>query len=276
MNDSHDAGRTSTMGSEPASFDVRGFARTAHGSLRDDLDLDAIADAGLPHEAVRAVTTLAALEGATMAHLRNVLVTPTHKDARVTAFLVSWAYEKYWIADALRQVTDAAGTAEPVRPGADTAMHGRETGRGPIRRAIAGFGQGPDVIGAHLALGRVDDLMLGLAYDRLGAIADEVPNRALADAVARILAIKARHAAFFETEAARRLAASPRAARLARRELRRSAWPLGSGAIPVADRRSFARFALEGDGATRLARGIRSLPGIDERTASRVVGRFAG
>src|SRR5688500_15777566 len=97
----------STEPAEPAEFDVRAFARTAHGSLRDDLDLDAVAAAPLPPDVVAALGALAVLEGATMAHLRNVLVTNTHKDARVTAFLVTWAFEKFWIADALRAIVDS-------------------------------------------------------------------------------------------------------------------------------------------------------------------------
>ena len=272
MNVSNGVGSTSIPGSGPAPFDVRAFARTAHGSLRDALDPRAVAAAGLSHDAVRTITTLAALEGATMTHLRNVLVTPTHKDARVTAFLVSWAYEKYWIADALRQVAVAAGGSEAA---ADPGRRGR--GRGPIRRAIAGFGQGWDVIGAHLALGYVDDLLLDLAYARLATAAGGGANPDLADLVERIRAIKARHDAFLAGEAGQRLAGSPRAARLARRELARAAWPLGSAAIPAEDRRAFARFALDGDGVeSRLARDIRRLPGIDERTAATIISRFAG
>ena len=38
----------STESAEPAGFDVREFARTAHGSLRDDLDLASLAEAPLP------------------------------------------------------------------------------------------------------------------------------------------------------------------------------------------------------------------------------------
>ncbi|GAA1836131.1 hypothetical protein [Agromyces salentinus] len=286
MDDLSGAGSTPTIGVEPAPFDVRDFARTAHGSHREGLDLEAIPDAALTREAVRTILTLAELEGATMAHLRNVLVTATHKDARVTAFLVSWAYEKYWVADALRAV---AGAAAPVgatrandasRP-AVAAAPVRARGRGPIRRALAGFAQGSDVIGAHLALGCVDDLVLDLAYARLAGdvpTADGTPDPALGDAIRRIRAIKARHSAFFHEEATRRLETSPRAARLARRELSRAAWPLGAASVSDEDRRSFARFALGGDpgSASALERGIRSLAGIDERTAARVTGRLAG
>ncbi|ANJ27303.1 hypothetical protein [Agromyces aureus] len=267
MNPSTGVGRAPIAGREPAPFDVRGFARTAHGSLRDELDLVAIADGGMATEARRAIAVLADLEGATMTHLRNVLVTATHKDARVTAFLVSWAYEKYWIADALRQIVGDAGEGE--RRESDAAT----TGRGPIRRAVAGFVQGFDVIGAHLALGYVDDLVLDLAYARLAA----TENPALGEAVARIRAIKSRHTEFFEGETRLRLTASPRAARLARREIRRSPWPLGGGAVGPADRKAFARFAAA-DGAVlgSLARGIRSIPGVDDRTAAAVVRRMGG
>ncbi|MET4159475.1 hypothetical protein [Agromyces sp. PvR057] len=300
MTQSVGVGRTPAAGSGPAPFDVRGFARTAHGSLRAELDLDAMRDAGLSRAAVRTIVTLAEFEGATMEHLRNVLVTPTHKDARVTAFLVSWAYEKYWIADALRSIAGAAvaaggdggpdAAANAARDGTAATPGRAPAGRGPIRRALAGFGQGPDVVGAHLALGVVDDLVLDLAYARLesgaepGAEPDAEPvaaaaassNPAFADAVARIRAIKARHTEFFAGEAARRLSASPRSVGLARRELSRSAWPLGRGSVATTEREAFARFAVP-DAASRagLARDIRcSIPGIDDRTASAVMRRL--
>lgn len=48
-----------------------------------------------------------------MSSLRNVLVTPLPKDARVTAFLVTWAFEKFWIADALQLVLTANDHAVP-------------------------------------------------------------------------------------------------------------------------------------------------------------------
>ena len=88
-------------------FDVREFARTAVGTHRDRLDPDALRARPLPADALHAVRVLRDLEAATMGRLRNVLVTATHKDARVTAFLVSWAFEKYWIADALTAVLEA-------------------------------------------------------------------------------------------------------------------------------------------------------------------------
>ena len=263
---------------EPASFDVREFARTAQGSLRDDVDLAAFAAAPLVPDVVRVLTSLAALEGATMAHLRNVLVTPTHKDARVTAFLVSWAFEKFWIADALHAIVDANGGAAAQGVAAAGARgSSASVGRGPVRRALAGFVQGWPVVGAHMTVGLADDWMLHAAYDR---VVEASRSRALADAVTRVLVVKERHTHFFEEEVRRRLTASPKAVRLARRELRRTAWPLGSAVLDPEERDAFTCFVFGGSEGGALAaaieRHIDAVPGMDPRTGAIVREKLAG
>ena len=253
-------------------FDVREFARTAQGSLRGDIDLAAFDVAPLPRDVVRMLLALARLEGATMTHLRNVLVTPTHKDARVTAFLVSWAFEKYWIADALGAVAAANGARH--MPGGIPGDSSRG-GRGPVRRAIAGVVQGWPVVGAHLSLGLVDDWVLRAAYER---VAVEAASATLREVVDRILGVKAQHTRFFGDEVQRRLSTSKRSARLARRELRRTPLPLGTAVLEPAGRAFFTRFTFGGERGSALAtaveRDIRKLPGIDERTARIVRGRL--
>ena len=117
-----------------------------------------------------------------MAHLRNVLVTNTHKDARVTAFLVTWAFEKFWIADALRAIVDAsagrgrrpgrrrAPAVEPPAPtprAADLGAARHPAVAAPCDARSPGFTQGWAVIGAHMAVGLVDDRVLGAAYARV-------------------------------------------------------------------------------------------------------------
>ena len=262
---------------QPAQFDVREFARTAQGSLRGDLDLAAFASAPLEPEVVRVLAVIGTLEGATMAHLRNVLVTPTHKDARVTAFLVTWAYEKFWIADALRAIVQASGGAAVV-DATDAASRGpaASSGRGPVRRALAGFTQGWPVIGAHMTVGLVDDWMLGAAYERT---VDASGSAALEAAVGRILAVKQRHTRFFEEEVERRLTSSPKAVRIARGELRRTAWPLGSTVLACEERDAFARFVFGGNEgqvlAARIERDIAGLPGMDARTGAIVREKLA-
>jgi hypothetical protein len=263
---------------QPAQFDVREFARTAQGSLRGDLDLAAFASAPLEPEVVRVLAVTGTLEGATMSHLRNVLVTPTHKDARVTAFLVTWAYEKFWIADALRAIVQASGGTAVV-DATDAASRGRaaSSGRGPVRRALAGFTQGWPVIGAHMTVGLVDDWMLGAAYERTVAASG---SDALEAAVARIVAVKQRHTRFFEAEVARRLTSSLKAVRLARRELRRTAWPLGSTVLAREEREAFARFVFGGNEgqvlSTRIEREVAGLPAMDAGTPAIIRAALAG
>lgn len=271
---------TSERPAAAEAFDVREFTRTAQGSLRDGLELASFETVPLAPEVVRVIAVLRDLEAGTMAHLRNVLVTPTHKDARVTAFLVTWAFEKFWIADALGAIVEAnGGSPAPDQTGGSprTARPGRGRGRGPVRRALAGFAQGWPIVGAHMAVALVDDWMLRAAYDRA---VDAAANDALGTAVDRILTVKARHARFFEEEARRRLAASPKAARLARRELRGTALPVGIAAVEPAEREHFTRFVFARSSGDELAdlieRRIAGLPGMDVRTASSVRRRLVG
>src|SRR6188472_3556089 len=85
-------------------FDVREYARTAVASHRDELNVEVYRTQPLTAATLRVLSYLQIVERATMTHLRAVLVTATHKDARITAFLTTWAFEKYWIADALEQI----------------------------------------------------------------------------------------------------------------------------------------------------------------------------
>src|ERR1700712_5735158 len=141
-------------------FDVREFARTARGNHREELQLSEYTATPLNPDAVRMVRYLGRLESATMEHLRNLLVTATHKDARVTAFLVTWAFEKFWIADALDAVLEANGA-----PRAQAVEEGRRRGglneaserRGPIRRAISAIRLGVPIIAVHTTTGLIDE-----------------------------------------------------------------------------------------------------------------------
>jgi hypothetical protein len=105
--------------SQRTRFNVREFARTARGNHREGLELAEYATTPLSEESLNVVRILGRLESATMERLRNLLVTATHKDARVTAFLVTWAFEKFWIADALDAVLEANGAprAQDVEDG---------------------------------------------------------------------------------------------------------------------------------------------------------------
>jgi hypothetical protein len=255
-------------------FDVRGFARTAQGNHRETLRLADFEDAPLSAEALRSVRYLARLESGTMEQLRNLLVTATHKDARITAFLVTWSFEKFWIADALDAVLQANGQpkAHEVAEGVARKARGESAERrGPIRRAISGLLQGVPIIGVHVTTGLVDEWVTRAAYERLDATAG---SAALSSTIETVLAVKDRHVAFFGDEARRRLTGDPRAISLTRRSLERQAWPLGAIDRAESDRLFFETsvFGAE-DGAARAAaigERVAALPGMDARVGAAV------
>lgn len=243
-------------------FDVREFARTARGSHRGELDLASLTAADVDSEAARLIRTMRDLERHTMERMRNVLVTATHKDARVTAFLTTWAFEKFWIADALDAVLEATGHGLTSPVGARRrSRFERVERRGPVARAIAGNIAGAELVAAHVTTGLIDEWVTTAAYRRLGDIAPAV--RPVAEL---IVELKARHILFLVEDAERRLTASARARRLSLKEVKRSAWPLGAIDRSADDRSRFEELVFGGaDGAARaaeIADHIAALPGL--------------
>jgi hypothetical protein len=250
-----------------ARFDVRDFARTAHGNFRDTLDLAEYESAPLGEETLHAIRYLGRLESATMEHLRNLLVTATHKDARVTAFLVTWAFEKFWIADALDSILEANGEprAQSVEEGKRRTGHAESNDRrGPIRRAVSAIRLGVPIIAVHTTTGLVDEWVTRAAYLRL---AEKSGSASLNATVSTILEIKQRHAEFFEDDSRRRLADSPKSVRLTREALVKAAWPIGAVDRAAADRSFFESYLFGGEQGVASAELIESkiaaLPGLD-------------
>ena len=244
-------------------FDVRDYARTAVGNLREGLNLDAFSGARLGAETLRTLSFLQAIERSTMQHLRNVLVTPTHKDARITAFLTTWAFEKYWVADAIAAMLSAHDAVPVSRRARAIPRFFREVSERfrPIRESLVANQIGVDMLAVHMSIGAIDGWLTQAAYRR---IADLEPNEELSTTIELILSIKARHLTFFEPQAEYRLTASTRAQKLTRRRLRSSAWPIGADELPRADYQFF--FDRIFRGAPGLAKSIDDaidgLPGL--------------
>ena len=140
---------------------MREFARTARGSHRSELDLDASSRRRRCRaDAARLIRILRDLERSTMQRMRNLLVTATHKDARVTAFLTTWAFERFWIADALDYVLETAG--EPPRESGHRTPRASPSPSGPSAadRSVARSppaSPAPQLVAAHVTAGLVDE-----------------------------------------------------------------------------------------------------------------------
>lgn len=239
-----------------ASFDVRGYTRTAVGSHRDELDLEGFAAAPLSPATLRAIRSLERVERSTMHHLRNVLVTPTHKDARVTAFLITWAFEKFWMADALRAVLEAHAI-EPLgesRRAGGAAIIDRLR---PIGTSLFTGAIGSDIVAVHMALGIADDWAMAAAYE---TVASDAASPTLDAVFARIAFVRARHSDFFEVQARDRLGRSARSRLLTRARFRVASVPISSSALGREDRAAL-NVIVQRRSAETLAR-IRTLPGL--------------
>ncbi|MFF3946793.1 hypothetical protein ACFYYN_18445 [Streptomyces sp. NPDC001902] len=271
---SNDEATTAPPGT--AGFDVREFARTAHGSHRGRLDLGSLAEEPLDAESVRLVRALRDMERATLHRVRDLLVTATHKDARVTAFLTTWMFERFWIADALDAVLDASPAARGLPSTAGPArrlLAERRERRGPIRRSLIANITGTQIVAEHVTTSLVDEWITQAAYRRL---ADVSP--AMASITDPITEIKQRHIHFLAEEAELRLRRSVRAQRITRRALRHSAWPLGSVDRSRHERTFFERHVF-GDQSGRAEAGriramVAALPGIGPGVASTVESRL--
>ncbi|MCX4404254.1 hypothetical protein OG840_21740 [Streptomyces sp. NBC_01764] len=261
---------------ETAGFDVREFARTAHGSHRETLDLGALAEEPLDAESVRLVRALRDMERATLPRMSDLLLTATHRDARVTAFLTTWMFERFWIADALDAVLDASPATRDLPSSAGPArwvLAERRKRRGPIRHALIANITGTQIVAAHVTTGLVDEWITQAAYRRLAGA-----SRVMASIINPVVEIKHRHIHFLAEETERRLRCSARARRITRRALRHAAWPLGSVDRSKHERTFFERHVF-GDQSGRAEAGriramVAALPGIRPGVASTVESRL--
>lgn len=231
-------------------FDVREYARTVVGNHRGGLDLDGYAVAPLSASTLRALSFLQIAERATMTQLRSVLVTATHKDARITAFLTSWAFEKYWIADALEQVLAVHESFAPP-----TLRHPRET---TIRESLYANLVGVPMIAVHMTLGTVDEWLMQAAYQRVLALE---PNPQLDQLLTTFIDIKERQLTFFEPQARYRLTDSVQSRRITRRRLTKSVWPIGARTQPRTEVRAFYEHLFTSQQLAELDARVDTLPG---------------
>ncbi|MCS5723504.1 hypothetical protein N1028_11020 [Herbiconiux sp. CPCC 203407] len=247
-----------------ARFDVRDFARTAVGSHRESIDLSVFEEDPLPLTVVQLLAYARELERSTMTYLRNVLVTPTHKDARVTAFLTTWAFEKYWIADSFEVVVRAHGVdpaeAETLSRFRAIALEIAERAT-PIVESFRANAIGTDVIGLHMASVAVDEWITEAAYTRLLA---DCPHAVLTPLLEHVLEVKARHRLFVDPDAERRLAESPRARSLARRALPRIDWPIGAASLARTDTALFYEQLIDDELARSIDAKAAELPGLEK------------
>ena len=236
-----------------AGFDVRAYSLDAQGSLRTRLT-----GVGEPlDDACRDLLRyLRERFGGTTTWLSLVLVTPTHKDARITAFLSTWAYERHWMADALLALAGGVPSV-PAPRGRLAATFER---LGPLREAVLANVHGRALSAVQMTERVIDGELL----DALLGRAIELAPAAVAHDLEHLREVLERQQTFFTETARARLTESGRAQRLTRARVLARAWPIGAELDPAGTTRALATLT-EGDPgwAGRLDARIEALPGLD-------------
>ena len=88
-------------------FDVPGYLAQARGRIAVDSERIEISE-----DVARDLGFLWRLESSALAETRALLASWTSNEARITAFVTGWGYERYWLARALRDVLKSSPTAE--------------------------------------------------------------------------------------------------------------------------------------------------------------------
>ena len=214
-------------------FDIDKYTSTSKKVVWGDLDFTEFERNPLPESTLRSLRYMADIEYHTVCYLRDLLVTPSHKEADVSAFMTMWNREEFWHGEALSAVLAAHGvTLDFDELKATRLKLGWKDRLDPIKQSLLGNIVGKDFIAVHMIWGAANEWSAVAAYNRM---ADLEQHPVLAELLRRIAKQEARHVAFYATEARDRLAKSKKAQVLARFALKNAWGPVGSSVMEPAE-----------------------------------------
>jgi hypothetical protein len=244
--------------------DIERYKRQVRRIDLAGIDLTAFHDDPLPAPVLRCLRYMHDVEHHTVCYLRDLLVTPAHRDLSVTTFLTLWSYEELWHGEAIGQVLAAHGEAA----GGDRIAPLRRRLGWPDRLSPVLHSLGSSLVGEsfpaiHMTWGAVNEWTTQAGYARLGALSGHPVLREL---LGRIMRQEGRHIDYYRSRAVELLDGSPGAPRTTRRVLRLLWHPVGAKVMPAAETRHLVRTLFGGpDGramAQRVDRRIDLLPGL--------------
>jgi hypothetical protein len=260
-------------------MDVQAYASRVARLDLGGIDFGAFRRHPLPGDALRCLRYMHDVEFHTVCYLRDLLVTPAHRDPTVTTFLTMWNYEEFWHGEAIGRVLEAHG--EPAGEARVAPLRARrrfQEWRSPIMQSLAAGAVGRAYVAVHMTWGAINEWTTQTAYARLIARARHTE---LTELLRRIMRQEGMHIDFYSSQAAHRLAASAKARWLTRAALRRFWSPVGAGVMPDTELRFISEYLFgdpDGrDAALRIDRRVDRLPGLAgmglvQRAGERLVG----
>lgn len=246
-------------------FDIANFTKGSQGVAWSDLDFEEFRRNPLPPDVLRSLTYMCHVEYYTVCYLRDILVTPSHRDPKVTAFLTMWNMEEFWHGEALAAVLrmhDVEIDFDELQ--AMRMKKGWRDAVSMIKQAITTNLVGMDFVAVHMIWGAANEWSAVTAYKRLAELQD---HPVLGELLIRIARQEARHVAFYATQAKERLEKSRKAQILARFALRKYWGPVGSGTLDEVEVQHVMSHLMSGpDGraaARAIDRDISKMPGLE-------------
>jgi hypothetical protein len=245
-------------------FDIDAFKSRSIPLTLDGIDLRDFDEHPLDPSTLRCLRYMHDVEYHTVCYLRDLLVTPAHRDPTVTTFLTLWNVEEMYHGDAIGAVLAAHGEQSGRDRVRDTRQRlGAFDRIAPAAHAIGSIVVGPAWTAVHMTWGAVNEWTAQAAYARLGQLAD---HPTLSTLLARIMRQEGRHADFYARQAERRLCDDAKARWLTRTALRRWWAPVGSTLLPPREVSFLASHLFTGDEGRamtrRIDRRLDQLPGL--------------
>jgi hypothetical protein len=242
------------------------------------IDFGAFGDRPLSPDGLRCLCYMHDIEHHTVCYLRDLLLTPAHRDPDITAFLSCWGYEEYWHGEAIAAVLEAHGEpAGRVRIAPLRQKRKWKDTASLVGTAAGSALAGRSFIAVHMSWGAVNEWVTQAAY---GLLSQREGHPVLSELLDRMMRQEGRHVSFYASEASRRLEADSGARRLARFALGRAWQPVGAGVMPRREVGFLCRYLFSGpDGAAataRIDRHVDQLPGLSGlRLMGRAVERYS-
>ena len=247
-------------------FDIDQFAETSVPVKYEDLDFDTFDSQPLDDQTLRSLRYMCDVEYHTSCFLRDLLVTPSHREEETGGFMTMWHREEFWHGEALAMVLAKHGIVvdyDEIK--AKRVKLGWKAALGPMKQSALSNLAGTDFVAVHMTWGAANELSAVAAYRRLSAMTD---HPALSPLLKRIAQQETRHVAFYTTNARTHLENSAAAQKLTRLIMSKVWKPVGSGMMDESEVKHVMNhlFAYEGGELDKLDKRVQKMPGLDGLT----------
>jgi len=146
-------------------FDIDRYTETSVSVNWSDLDLEVFRREPLPETSLRTLRYMADVEYHTVCYTRDLLTTPSHREADVSAFMTMWNREEFWHGEALAAVLAMHDiTVDYDQLKASRLKLGWKDRLDPIKQSVLGGLVGQDFVAVHMSWGAANEWSAITAY----------------------------------------------------------------------------------------------------------------